>query len=129
MPVKVDPNEKKEIKGGDVKASSAMTVLLGELNKVYYYFGTKDKDKGDPEVKVTTFSKDGIRSVLFAKKQEIGKDEKGKWKIVVLIKAMKGAKYKNMVDALDEMNIVDISRYAIVDVNSYDEELVKKSQL
>ncbi len=37
-------------------------------------------------------------------------------------------RYKNVVDVLDEMNITDISKYAIVDVDPRDEVLVKEAQ-
>ena len=43
----------------------------------------------------------------------------------MIIKAMDGAKYKNLVDALDEMQICNIGKYVIVNVNDGDEFLLK----
>ena len=43
---------------------------------------------------------------------------------VVIIKAMDGAKYKNLVDALDEMQICNIGKYVIVNVTDGDEFLL-----
>ena len=49
--------------------------------------------------------------------------------MVVLIKPSDESKYKNMVDILDEMNIGNIARYALVDITSIDKELIKDSNL
>jgi len=86
--------------------------VLGENDKVYWYMGTTD-----PEVTRTDFSDKGIRKVLFAKKAELPK-------LVVLIKAMDTAKYKNMVDIMDEINITNTSRFALVDITPVDKELI-----
>jgi hypothetical protein len=42
---------------------------------------------------------------------------------------MDEAKYKNMVDIMDEMNISTMQRFALVDITPTDVELVKESQL
>jgi hypothetical protein len=49
--------------------------------------------------------------------------------MIVLIKALEKSKYKNMVDILDEMNITNMKRYAIVKVTDVDKDLVKESNL
>ena len=49
----------------------------------------------------------------------------GKNAPVVRIMATDDASYKNLVDALDEMNISSISRYAVVDVDSADMQLIR----
>ncbi|HVD99157.1 MAG TPA: biopolymer transporter ExbD [Cytophagaceae bacterium] len=109
MPDKNDNTEKPEI-----AESKAMTIILGENNKIYWYTGVKE-----PKVSTTDFSPEGIRYVLNKKNKEVGAD------LVVVIKAMKKAKYNNLVDILDEMNITHTKRFAIVDITKQDEELVK----
>jgi len=42
----------------------------------------------------------------------------------VMIKSTDDASYENLVDILDEMQICNIARYAIVDINDYDKELI-----
>src|SRR6478609_5353503 len=91
MPEK--PKDNEEIP--EVNEKNVLTLVLGENDKVYWYMGTTD-----PEVTRTDFSDKGIRKVLFAKKAELPK-------LVVLIKAMDTAKYKNMVDIMDEINITN----------------------
>lgn len=99
-----------------VKASKALTIILTSDDKIYYYQGLATDN---PELKKTDFSKAGIRKVLLELNATI-KD------IVVLIKAEDSAKYKNVVDILDEMNITNIKRYALVDLDDMDKELIAK---
>jgi biopolymer transport protein ExbD len=110
MPDKNDKAEKPEI-----AESKAMTIILGENSKIYWYTGVKE-----PKVSTTDFSAEGIRHVLNKKNKEIGADE-----LVVVIKAMKKAKYNNLVDILDEMHITHTKRFAIVDITPEDEKLAK----
>ncbi len=137
-----------------VAASTAMTIILSEKNRVYYYFGIED-----PKVEVTNFGPDGIRKVLLERnqktiqqvaalkkkfeaqpiepkdkpakekelKKEINKVKSAKDALMVLIKTDDKAKYKNVVDILDEMSITNVGKYALVDVSPAELELVKKA--
>ena len=116
MPDKTDVNEEEQTK---VKRSLAMTIVLGEDDKVYYYYGSDDAEVA-PAVEVTNFSKDGIRKVLIDRVRTVPKT-------FVLIKAQHKAKYKNMVDILDEMNITNVETYAIVDYTSGDKEFMEQA--
>jgi biopolymer transport protein ExbD len=117
MEITMPEKAKKEDEAPKVNEREVLTVVLGENDKVYWYTGITD-----PKVVLTNFSPVGIRKVLLQKKNEIPK-------LVVLIKAMDKAKYKNMVDILDEMNINVIQRYALVDITPVDEQIIKESQL
>ena len=128
------------------KASQAVTLILGKNNAVFYYFG---KTEGAKVLK-TTYAADGLRKVLLEKNFDVAKQvedlkkEKEKIKMnddvyqkklseiranknapIVRIMATDDANYKNLVDALDEMNICSISRYAIVDLDEIDKVLIK----
>jgi biopolymer transport protein ExbD len=114
MPVK--PKEQQvDQKNQEVKASKALTILIGADNKVYWFMGVLDPSN---KPTLTDFSKDGIRKVLLEKNAQI-KD------MVVLIKPSDDANYKNAVDILDEMLICNIKRYAIVDITSDDLKAIK----
>jgi biopolymer transport protein ExbD len=115
MPVKTDKEEDQS----KLKASNALTLLLGENDKIYWYAGLPDAPT-DPGVQITDFSASGVRRILL--------DRKSNRQLTVLIKPMKEARYKNMVDVLDEMNITDTRKYAIVDVDPRDLELVKQAK-
>lgn len=86
-----------------VKESGSLTLLLGKQNVIYYYFGN------DPATMQTTGYKN-VRDVILKKKLSTPSSD-----LFIIIKPDKDATYKNAVDILDEMDINDISRYAMVD--------------
>ncbi|MFD2513313.1 ExbD/TolR family protein [Pontibacter locisalis] len=98
-----------------IPGKNAVTIILGEQDEVYYYFGYPG-DK--PEVVKTDLSASGIRQVLVS--DQIKSNEK----MVVLIKAMKQSRYKNLVDLLDEVKITDTKKYALVDIEEADKDLI-----
>ena len=63
-------------------------------------------------------SQDSLSSLVKLYKR---KDKKGP---IVLIKADKHAKYKNIVDAIDEMAICNVARYAVVDIGEFEQKLL-----
>jgi biopolymer transport protein ExbD len=117
MPVKPKDIEEQQ----KLKASNALTLLLGENDKVYWYAGLPDEPAA-PGVQVTDYSANGVRKILLEPSRRNNKS------LVVLIKPMKDARYKNMVDVLDEMNITETSKYAIVEVDPRDIALVDKAK-
>jgi len=133
-----------------VKASKAITILLGKANTVYFYEGTRVNDV-DPEVHATNFSPDGLRQFLLKRNYEVMakirnlRAEKNKKRFpeaeyekqlsaikkdksapIILIKATDESVYRNLIDALDEMAICNIDRYAIVDITPFDLDLIAK---
>jgi biopolymer transport protein ExbD len=62
-------------------------------------------------------------SVLNRKIKEIKKSDKKA--PIILIKADDKAKYKNIVDIIDEMAICNIASYAVVDINSVELDMLK----
>jgi 2-phospho-L-lactate transferase/gluconeogenesis factor (CofD/UPF0052 family) len=81
-------------------------------------------------VKTTDFSANGIRQVLLARQKQDPEP-------IILIMPLSGkavpedkqSKYKNMVDILDEMNITNQKKYALVNIPTKDVELLKKLNL
>ncbi len=146
MPTNEKLNEDEEVK---VKESKAITLILGEDDKVYYYTGIPDYTDYTT-LKETTFSPEGLRALLlernapivakirdlkkqkFEKKisetelteksREVKSDKDGQ---VVVIKPTADANYANLVDALDEMQICSIDKYAIVDMTEGDQYLLE----
>ena len=86
-----------------VKESGSLTLLLGKDNVVYYYYGN------DPSTMKTTNYKD-VRDIILKKKKTTPPDD-----LFIIIKPDKDATYKNAVNILDEMDINQIGRYAMVD--------------
>ena len=121
MPVK----EKKIDEQIKIKASEAMSIILGKDNKAYYYMGLNtpnDKTVAVPEIKVTNYGPDGIRKVILDRQRQAPAP-------VILLKPNDDAKYKNMVDILDEMNITNQKKYALVPASKDDAALITASKL
>jgi biopolymer transport protein ExbD len=118
MPVKPDKQTEKQDQPA-VAASKTIQIVIDGENKLYWYNGIPNNTDNMPQP--TNYSKDGIRKILLEKNATIDS-------MVVLIKPMNDAIYKNVVDILDEMNICNIQRYALVDVDPLDLQLINELQ-
>jgi len=146
LPSKEKPDEANQ---SVVKASKAITILLDKDNAVYYYEGTRVNEM-DPVLTRTDYSPTGLRQFLLKRNYEVVskirdlKAEKEKLKLsdeaydqrltairkdkgapIVLIKATDESIYRNLIDALDEMAICSIERYAIDDIAPFDRQLIE----
>lgn len=116
MPKKVEQPEEQT----DVADCQVMNILLDTLDQVWYYEGLSVAG-----LQKTTFAGDGgIRKVILKKQKELtksgtcvypaGNKRAGQPRdFIVLIKMLKGARYDNMVNILDEMDITGTKIYAI----------------
>ena len=125
-------NEKDQNK---VKESTALTILLGKDNRVYYYEGLAQDPhpSANPDFfKATSFATPGgIRDEIIRKRDEVSKLRNAKGEPedgVVIIKADDQANYKNFVDILDEMAINRIQRYATVDISDQDKKWIHSTE-
>ncbi len=98
-----------------LKESGALTLLLGKNNNVYYYEGQLDPSASN--LKTSTMKK--IRDEIITKKRSTPEED-----FMVVIKPGNESTYKDVVDALDEMTINDIKRYAMVDISPVEEQLL-----
>jgi biopolymer transport protein ExbD len=149
MPTNDKVDESQQTK---VKASQAVTLILGEKDKVYYYLG-EFKAGDNSLLQATSYTATGIRDLLLNKNRSIvakvndlkqqkknlkisadecaakiaeAKDEKGS--PTVIIKAADKSTYKNLIDALDEMQICCISKYVIVPITDGEKALLATVQ-
>lgn len=99
-----------------VKESGSLTLMLGKGNVIYYYYGI------DPTTMETTTYKQ-VRDIILEKKKKTPAED-----LFIIIKPDKDATYKNAVDILDEMNINDISRYAMVDPSPQEYDLIQQTE-
>ena len=125
----------KEEEQNKVKESTALTILLGKKDQVYYYEGLAQDPNAssNPDFfKATTFSNtNGIRDIIIKKRDEVARLRNFKGEpedVVVIIKADDGSTYKNFVDLLDEMAINRIQRYATVDISDQDKQWIKSTE-
>lgn len=118
----------KDEKGDNIKVDEnrTMTILLGDNNKLVRYMGLLATPVAGGTPKEFAFGKDGIRKELLSRRKSvlaysagIGKPKNG---IIVIIKPGKKSNYRNLVDILDEMAIVEVPTYAIVNDFSPEEQ-------
>jgi biopolymer transport protein ExbD len=132
----------------------ALTIILDANDKVFYYFGNANPLKPPlPAVNETDFSKDGIRKVLLNRNLDLYRQIStynndvltGKIKAprdsveayikhlkrtdrtspIVLVKALDGATYGDMVNIVDELTITEVPVYSIVGINLLDRQMVE----
>ncbi len=112
-----------------IRESEAMTILLGSNDRIFYYYG-----QSEPKVEVTYFTK--IRKILIEKNKEVlALQQQNGWKpktateyngVYIGIKPTDESKYENLVNMLDEMKIVGIKSYAIIDATPEELEMLPK---
>jgi biopolymer transport protein ExbD len=144
MPVK--PKDTSNIMTVD---TTSLTLLLTEKQeKVYYYYG---KFKNDPSIIQTTdYSKEGIRKVFRESNKNVREQVKklkekyanhqladtafkrmlmdikgGKEARFVIVKADEKAKYKNVIDVIDELKVADVGKYALIDISPAEKQQLK----
>ncbi|MGN6542672.1 MAG: ExbD/TolR family protein [Ginsengibacter sp.] len=99
-----------------VKNSGSLTLMLGKGNVIYYYFG-------DDPTKMQTTGYKAVRQIILDKKKSTPAAD-----LFIIIKPDKDATYKNAVDILDEMDINDIGKYAMVDPTPDEYSLIQKTE-
>lgn len=90
-----------------LRAENAFNLVLAENNKLYWWIGV------EASAELTNYSKDGIRRILL--ERSLANPH-----LMVLIKPRDDARFENIVDILDEVEIANITRYAIVDFTDND---------
>jgi biopolymer transport protein ExbD len=152
MPVKDDVPEEERTK---VPAEYTLNLLLTKDDEVYWYMGNIDPNLPMPSLTSTNYSKDGVRKLLIEKNRKIYeqieawkrevenrkmtsdelkekikglREENKRTSLIVLIKPDKDARYKNIVDALDEMSICNIGSYALLEANEYEVQMIDNAE-
>lgn len=145
MPIKPPPDFKAP------EITNALTVLLTDKDKIYWYYNAFKPDT--TTLQLTDFSANGIHKMLLdynkdvyekvreqqkrLEKREIADTTYKRLRIeimgdkkalTVLIKNDDKAKYRNIVDMLDELNIASVGKYAIVDMSQPEFDLLKKTK-
>ena len=149
MEISMPSNDKNitEEQQSKVKASEAITLLLGRDDRVFYYEGQPNEDYSN--LTETSYQPDGLRGMLLKKnapavrkveqlkkdkldlkinqeefEKQVGEIKGAKGTPTIIIKAMDDATYKNLIDALDEMQICNIGKYVITEVEDADKVMV-----
>ena len=108
-----DPNQQNKL-----NENSALTIMLGKDNNVFYYTG--QLDPSGKNFKSSNFK--DIRQVIMDKKNNTDST------FMVVIKPNDQSTYKNVVNILDEMSINLVGRYALVDISKPEDQLIRLTQ-
>lgn len=149
-----DKDDLKEDQKNKVKESEAITILLDGNNKLYFCEGIPEigslketaygKDgirtlllrrnavaiqkvqqlKADKAAKQTSNSNEEAR-IEAEYRKELSKIKNEKGVPQVIIKATDKASYKNLIDALDEMQICCIGKYVIDKITDFDKQMIE----
>ncbi len=129
------PSKKKTDKPNKIKDYTAMTILLGKKNKIYYYYGMGNDPTNPPKIELTDFKpqgglrdaiiklKDNVSAYKQANAGQTGVDPKDE--ATILIKPDTTSTYSDMINALDEMQINGINIYALIDITKEDRNFIK----
>lgn len=151
MPEKDKNQEEKE--QPKISAERTLNILLSGNDEVFYYNGQAAPGKPMPQLVESDFSKNGIRKMLLDRNRTLFKkiteyrdkrltgeiivadttydetikqmkldDKKGP---IVLIKADTSARYKDIVNIIDEMAICNIASYAVVDIGQVENMMIQ----
>jgi biopolymer transport protein ExbD len=140
------------VKAPEISADRTINILISGNDKIYYYNGVADPKLPLPQLIETNYSKDGIRKILLQrnkivfkavaelrdkviKGEEVMADstltrrikeikKSDKLAPIILIKADEKAKYKNLVDIIDEMAITTVANYAVVDISPVEKQMI-----
>ncbi len=128
-----------------IAADRTINILISGDDRIYYYIGLANINEPPlPALIKTDYSANGIRKFLLEKNENVFKQvtdlkekvikgellmadstlnlkikeikKSDKKSPIILIKADDKAKYRNIVDIIDEMAICNIAQYAVVDI-------------
>ncbi|MCX6181119.1 MAG: biopolymer transporter ExbD [Bacteroidetes bacterium] len=143
----VDPKDDKN--KTKVEDQTAMTLLLTDKKGViYFYYGVM---KADTRLDSTTYASNGLRKILLDKNKKVitqmndlrAKREKrtiadstykqteqkvkgDRDALYVIVKTNDKTKYKSVVDVMDELNICEVDKKAVIDMSPLDKAALKK---
>ena len=124
-PYKTDLYMPKDGVGTVVGKSNALTVLLSGNDSIFYYHGQLGEAIQTNQVRVTNYNvTSGIGAVIRQKQKQLGnkKDE-----LVLMMKPLETSSYKNLMNALDEVMINNVKKYAIMEVTDAEIEFISST--
>lgn len=139
--------------GQPLKANHVLSVLLDEeKDRIFWYYGEFKGDETD--IRQTDFSAEGIRKVLLEHNRSVNDrvseldmkfPPRSSWSetdsrqyarlvgeiyasdhaLTVLIKTLPKTPFRNVISAMDELNICHVQKRAVQDMNNGESEFIK----
>ena len=144
MPDKPKPDEPKDT----MVVKNAVTFLLGDNDRVFWYFGEL---KPETQLEETNYSDEGLRKLLLDYNKSADDSVKilegqllrgqipdtvfnrrrveimaKRTSLFAIIKTDDKAKYGNVINVLDECNITNVGKYALVDITPPELDLLRQ---
>lgn len=123
----------------DVKGSKLMTIILGKDDQFAYYVGAPGEPGVEPKTGDYGKGETGLRTLILAhidRKPNPCKDlpeaqrkGSGCWDPIFVVKISPVAKYRNMVDILDELKLTEAPKQALAEFKDEDLQFMVDSGL
>jgi len=107
----------------DLPESKSLTLILSSRDMVYSYM-TDDHLPNGIQIDSFSYTSGGLRSRIITRQNEVEQLYGDRQLLFVLIKPLQNSPYKHTIDVLDEMRILQVSRYAIVAPNNLMDSMV-----
>ncbi|MEZ5046673.1 MAG: biopolymer transporter ExbD [Chitinophagaceae bacterium] len=115
----------------EVADFATMVCYLDAQNTCYYFSGQDALNNKFDKLKKGDFSSNKIREILLQHQEYVRnaykmqvKGAKQNDEPFIIIKPMSSANYATLVDMLDEMQILNLKTYAVVDIDASEEKKV-----
>jgi biopolymer transport protein ExbD len=130
-PAVVNLNMPKDGPPMPVGNSNALTVLIDNNDRVYYYEGDWKKARETGQIFKTNLSVTNGLGQIIRKKQatlDAYDQKEGRRGLMLMIRASHRASYKNVIDALDEALINVVEKYAVLPAEPGETEWMERQQ-
>ena len=102
--------------------SNALTILLSGNDSIFYYHGKWNEALGVNQIHPTNYNvSSGIGNVVRQKQKLLAAKRN---ELLLMIKPLDNSSYNNLMNALDEVLINDVKKYAIIDVTEEEKNWV-----
>lgn len=102
-----------------LKCSKSLTIILDANNTLKYYTCPETNTANN-----TDFSNKGLRQLLLNRQKEVEEQWGNKDELIVLVKSTPSAKYKQFIDAIDEMHITH-TQFVMAPLDKQDSTVLK----
>ncbi len=102
-----------------LKCSKSLTLILDETNMAKYYVCPESSQADSVD-----FSSTGLRKLILQRQNEVKTQFGDKNDLLILVKSTPQSKYKQLVDAIDEMHIT-ASNFMIAKIDQQDSVVFK----
>ena len=115
----------------ELASSNSLTIIL-DGDKLYYYTGEwKEAIKNNTVAPASFTGSQGLRYIISKRQQYSAKlnlHNEGSEGLMVLIKPGANASYKKVVDVLDEMQIMQVKKFALINLDKEEKQWLENKQ-